>query len=236
MPRGFVFDILAITSQMENIVLKVDKRDKKGNAARGEGLIPAVVYGKGKENQALSVDSLDFEKAFRKAGTSTIIELDVSGEKKKVLIQDIDYHPVTDKVIHIDFYEISMKEKITTNVPLKFVGESTAVIDKNGTLVTNKDELEIECLPADLPHEIEVNISSLDDFEKAIHVSDISLSEKIEIKDDPEEMIVTVEPPRTEEELAELEEPISEPEMPESEQGATEEEPKSDSSEGSKTE
>lgn len=209
---------------MEAIILQSQKRDKSGRATRSEGFVPAVIYGKGKENASLAVSQSDFERVFRVAGTSTIIDIDVDGNKKKALIQDISWHPVTSKVMHVDFYEVSMKEKITTSVPLKFVGESTAVIDKNGSLMTNKDQIEIECLPADLPHEIEIDISSLDDFDKSIYVSDIVLSDKIEIKDDPEEMIVTVEPPRSEEEMAELDEPVTEAEMPESEHGEEKEE------------
>jgi large subunit ribosomal protein L25 len=204
---------------METTVLKAEKRDKKGRAVRPEGLIPAVVYGKGKDNESLSVEAGNFERVLKSAGTSSIIDLDVAGDTKKALIQEVVTHPVTSKILHIDFYEVSMKEKITTSVPLKIVGESAAVIDKNGSLMTNKNEIEIECLPADLPHEIEVDISVLDDFDKAIHVSDLKISDKIEIKDDLEEMIVTVEPPRSEEELAELEEPVAEAEMPESEHG-----------------
>ncbi|MBW6431872.1 50S ribosomal protein L25 [Patescibacteria group bacterium] len=204
---------------MEKTVLKAEKRDKKGRAVRHHGLIPAVIYGKGKANENLSVETGNFERALKSAGTSSIIDVDVSGDIKKALIQEVVTHPVTSKILHVDFYEVSMKEKITTSVPLKIVGESAAVIDKNGSLMTNKNEIEIECLPADLPHEIEVDISVLDDFDKAIHVSDLKISDKIEIKDDLEEMIVTAEPPRSEEELAELEEPVSEAEMPESEHG-----------------
>lgn len=204
---------------METTVLKAEKRDKKGRAVRSKGLIPAVVYGKGKDNESLSVEAGIFERVLKSAGTSSIIDLEIAGDTKKSLIQEVITHPVTSKILHIDFYEVSMKEKITTSVPLKIVGESAAVIDKNGSLMTNKNEIEIECLPADLPHEIEVDISVLDDFDKSIHVSDLKISDKIEIKDDLEEMIVTVEPPRSEEELAELEEPVAEAEMPESEHG-----------------
>lgn len=195
---------------MENIILKALKKDKKTRGSRPLGTIPAIVYGKGKSNQMLYVESQEFDKVFRRAGSSTIIGLDIEGEGKKVLVQDVSHHPVKDKIIHIDFYEVSMKEKMTAYVPVVFVGESAAIIDKNGTLITNKDEIEVECLPADLPQKIEVDISVLDDFEKAIHVSDLVLSDKVEVKEDLEEVVATVEPPRTEAEMAELDEPIAE--------------------------
>lgn len=208
---------------METIILNATKRNKKGNAVRAEGKIPAVIYGKGKDNQSLSINMREFEKVFKIAGQSAIIDLDIEGDKKKVLIQGTELHPVTDETRHIDFYEVSMTEKITTNVPLKFIGEAPAVADLGGILITNENELEVECLPLDLPHEIEIDISTLVNFEISIHVSDVKISDKVEIKDDVEGVIISVEPPRTEEELAELEEPVEEGEMPEAEQSGEEE-------------
>lgn len=218
----------------KEITLNATKRDtkkEKANSLRKKGLIPAVVYGKKKDSLSLSVKANDLKKVYKEAGQSTIFDLDIDGNKKKVLIHDISYHPVSDEVIHVDFYEVSMTEKITANVPLKFVGNAPAVLDLGGTLIENKTEVEVECLPADLPHEIEVDISPLTDFEKTIHISDIKLPEGVEIKNDPEETVVTVEPPRSEEELAELEEPV-EGEMPEAEEGEEAEESKEEDQEG----
>jgi large subunit ribosomal protein L25 len=211
---------------MDKIKLKVNLREEKGKTARAirrDGNIPAVLYGKGKETKSLFVSSHDFEKMYREAGTSSIVLLAIEGNgEKNVLVQDVAYNAYTSKPEHADFYEVSMTEKITTTIPLVFIGDSPAVIEMDGTLVTNKNEVEIECLPADLPHDIEVDISSLSDFEKAIHVSDLKVPSGVEIKDEAEEMIVTVEPPRSEEELAELEETPEEVEMPESETGGEE--------------
>lgn len=211
---------------MDKINLKVSLREEGGLTARAlrrEGNIPAVLYGKGKETKSLSVPLHDFEMMYREAGTSSIVLLAIEGNgEKNVLVQDVSYNAMTSKPDHADFYEVSMTEKITTMIPLAFIGDSPAVIDMDGTLVTNKDEVEIECLPADLPHNIEVDISSLIDFEKAIHVSDLDIPQGVEIKDEAEEMVVTVEPPRSEEEMAELEEAPEEIEMPESETGGEE--------------
>ncbi len=203
---------------MEKFKLHAKVRDLIGKAAkrlRENGEIPAVLYGKKKDNQNLSIAMHDFRKLYTEAGTSSIVLLDIKDNgTKNVLVQDIDFDPLTNAPRHIDFYEVSMTEKITTSIPLHFVGDSVAVIEQSGTLVTNKDEVEVECLPADLPHEIEVDISVLTDFEAAIHVSDLKVGAGVEIKDDPEEMIATVEPPRSEEEMAELEEPVEAPELP----------------------
>lgn len=220
---------------MEKITLKADIRDaakEKAGRLRAEGKLPVVIYGKGKDSKSLTVNAHDFEKVFREAGQSALVDLVLPDGDKKVLIQDIAFHPVNGTIEHVDFYEVSMTEKITTTVPLRFVGESTAVVDLSGTLITNKDEVEIECLPVDLPHEIEVDISVLTDFESSIHVSDIKVPNGVEIKDEPEETIVTVEPPRSEEELAELEEPVEEGEMPESEHGEEGEEAEGGKEEG----
>lgn len=213
---------------MEKITLKANIRETVGkgiSSLRSTGMVPGNVYGKGKENVNVSVSLHDIEKVYREHGTTSILLLDIEGNgQKNVLLHDISFNAINSKIEHIDFYEVNMTEKITTNVPLSFVGDSAAVIELQGSLLTNKDEVEIECLPADLPHNIEVDISVLVDFEATIHVSDIKVPEGVEIKDNPEDVVVVVEAPRSEEELAELEEPVESPEMPESEHGEAEEE------------
>jgi large subunit ribosomal protein L25 len=211
---------------MDKVKLKANPREvtgKKVKALRREGLIPAVVYGQGKANQNLTLPKIEFEKVLRDNGTASIVLLDIDGAgQKNVLIHKVAYDPMMGDAEHVDFYEVSMTEKITTTIPLHFIGDSAAVIEMSGTLTTNKNEVEIECLPADLPHEIEVDIAPLADFEAEIRVSDLKVPAGVEIKDDPEEMVATVEPPRSEEELAELEEAPEAPEMPEAEHGGEE--------------
>lgn len=214
---------------METLTLKAEERKKKGKTARHGGLLPAVSYGKKRESLKLAVDPGDFEKVYLRVGSSAIVDLDIDGKTKKTLIHQVDRHPVSDEIIHVDFYEISMTDKVTATVPLKFTGESPAVLDLNGSLLTAKSELEVECLPLDLPQEIEVDIGVLSDFEKSIHVADIKVSEKIEIKDGQEELVAKVEPPRSEEEIAELDEPVAEAEVPEADHG--EEEPEGEGDE-----
>ncbi len=211
---------------MEKIKLKAKKRDILGKQVavlKRQGLIPVVLYGKGKDNISLTVERKDFERAYKLSGGSTLVLLEIEGDKaKNVLVKDVQRDPVQDKVIHADFYQVKMSEKITATVPLNFIGDAKAVIDLSGSLITNKSELEVECLPADLPHELEVDISVLEDFDSVIHVEDIKVPEGVEVKDDIEEAVAFVEPPRSEEELAELEEPVEEGEMPEAEQGGEE--------------
>lgn len=183
------------------------RSDEKAAAVRNDSKIPAIIYGKDFENQKISVDGKIFNKVFTEAGESALIKLKVDDQSPiKVLVSDSQIHPVTGQIIHVDFYKVNMKEKIRTNIPLEMIGESLAVLDLEGSLVTNKDEVEVECLPNDLVHEIEVDISVLKTFDDVIKVSDLKVPAGIEILDEPEEVVVLVNPPRSEEELEALDE------------------------------
>lgn len=225
----------------EKLKLKVNERDftAKPKKLRRDGFIPAVIYSKGNKATPLVINSHDFDLCYREAGGNTILAIDIektdgSTEKKNALIHVVDVDPVKGKVLHADLLQIKMNEKITASVPLKFIGDSRAVIELSGSLLTQKSEIEVECFPADLPHEIEVDISKLVDFEADIHVSDLSVPQGVVVLDDPEEMVVYVEEPRSEEEMAELEEPVTAEELPPSEQGGeTEEEAEADKGEDS---
>lgn len=197
---------------MNSIVINANVRDtfgKKLAEARREGKLPGVVYGNNKDNQAVILDAKEFGKAFAQAGQSTIVELKIDGkDSENVLIHDIDTDPLTNEVSHADFYRVNMNKTIRTEVPLHFVGEAPAVFQQEGSLFKNIEEIEVETLPGNLPSHLEVDISILDDFAKAIHVSDIKVPEGVEILEDAEQLICKVEPPRSEEEIAALDEEI----------------------------
>lgn len=201
-----------------------DRAEKKANSLRRNGLLPVVLYGKDVKNASIAVNEKDFNRLFKVAGGNTIVLIKEEGkEDRNILIQDVERHPVTGRILHADFYQVKMTEKITAEVPLHFVGDSKAVREMDGSLITNRSEVEVECLPGDLPHEIEVSIEPLDDFEKSIHIKDLVVPSGVTILDDPEETVAAVEPPRSEEELAELEEVVEEV-IPEEEEKVTEEE------------
>ncbi len=185
---------------MEKIQLKTEQRDintRTAKAVQRAGLIPAELYGHKVQNVHLSVDQIEFEKVLRKAGESTIIELQLpDGGSRNVLIQDVERHYLSSQPIHVDFYEVKMTEKLTANIPLEFIGESHAVKALGGTLVKVLNEVTVECLPADLPPVIEVNIESLKTFDAQITVADLNVSAKVEIKAEAEEVVATVQPPR----------------------------------------
>lgn len=197
---------------METIVLQANIRDtfgKKLAEARKNGKLPGVVYGNNKDNQSVLLDAKEFGKAFAQAGQSTIIELKIDGkDSENVLIHDVDTDPLTNEVSHADFYRINMNKTIRTEVPLHFVGEAPAVFQQEGSLFKNIEEIEVETLPANLPSHLEVDVSILDDFAKAIHVSDIKVPDGVEVLEDAEQLICKVEPPRSEEEIAALDEEI----------------------------
>ena len=156
------------------------------------------------------MDKREFEKLFKQAGTSNLIDMTVGDKKFKTLVHDYQLDPMSGTIIHVDFMKINMKQKIHAEIPLKFVGESMAVINLEGSLINPIDSVEIECLPADLPSEFEIDLSVLDDFEKNIKISDIVVPEGVEILSDLEEVIAFVQEPRSEEEMESLNEEIVE--------------------------
>jgi large subunit ribosomal protein L25 len=195
---------------MTEFNLKAIEKTEKANKLRQDGKIPAIVYGHKFEPLAVAVDVIDFQKVFKEAGTSNLIDLAVGDKKLKVLLHDSQKDPMNEKLIHLDFLKVNMKEKIHAEIPLEFVGDSDAVINKEGSLITPVDSIEVECLPGDLISEITVDVSILDDFEKNIKVSDLKLPEGVELLSDPEEIIAFVQEPRSEEELEALNEEVVE--------------------------
>ncbi|MFH2013722.1 MAG: 50S ribosomal protein L25 [Patescibacteria group bacterium] len=192
---------------VKDISLNAKIREKENvKTLREKGLIPAVVYGRGQKNISLYLDYQEFKKALEIAGESTIIKLKVNDEIKNVLIYDVAKDPITDKFIHIDFYQVRMDEIITAEVRLAFEGESSAVKTLEGILIKTMNEVEVEALPGDLPHELKIDLSILETFDDHIKIKDIKLPEGVKIKLDPEDVVASVAPPRTQEELEELEE------------------------------
>jgi large subunit ribosomal protein L25 len=192
---------------MKKTILEAKKRDVKGKKARVQAgaNIPAVIYGNGVKSEILWVDANSFEKMFVDAGTNTVIELTVDGGKAvNVLVYDYQLGAVSDEFTHIDFYAVNMKEKVEAEIPLVFVGVSPAVKELGGTLVKNNDFLVVKALPADLPHEIEIDLTTLVTFDDQIAVNDVPVNEKVEIHLDGSATIASVVAPRSEEEMAEL--------------------------------
>ncbi|HUD21015.1 MAG TPA: 50S ribosomal protein L25 [Candidatus Saccharimonadales bacterium] len=208
---------------------------KKVKRLRLKGLMPAVVYGHGVDKPMnLSVDQKLFQKVYKKAGTSSLVDLKIDDQKPvKVLFTEPQIHYLTSTPVHADFRAIKMSEKLETAIPINYIGESAAVVELEGNFISNKDELNVKCLPGDLIPSIEVDLSILKTFDDQIKVSDLKLPSTIEVLDDSEEVIATVAAPISEEELeAELAEDKTAEEAAVEELGKTGEEGEETEAEG----
>ncbi len=182
---------------METISAK--KREITGmkvEQLREKGLLPAVLYGPNHKNLPIELDLKQFNQLFKKAGETSLITLQVEGDKVSVLIHDYQMDPLSGEITHVDFYAPSMTEETEVAVPLIFVGEAPAAKDLKGTLVKNFSELHVKCLPQDIPHEIQVDIAALVDFESRILVKDIKLSSKVHALKKEDEIVALVAAPQ----------------------------------------
>ena len=193
-----------IKKMAEKYTLATKSRENTKNSARetrADGSIPAVVYGHGIESTPISVDYSEFLKLFRKTGQAALIDLDVNGKSVKVLVHTYDRHPVREEFQHIDFFAVNPKETTMVHVPLIFEGESEAVKTLGGVFVSSHEELLIRCLPSDIPHDLIVDISVLEDLSSSITIADLNLSSELEVMHlEPKTMICSISGRMTEEE------------------------------------
>lgn len=193
---------------MEQIELSAATRDilgKKVRFLRRQGLTPANLYGRNVKSTALQVDTTQLKHTLAKAGKSSLVALKVDSAKrpKMVIIRDIQREPLTGGLLHVDLYQVKMEERIKIEVSLLFVGEAPAIRDRGGILVQNMNSVEVECLPANMPHNIEVDLSVLTELDQAVHVKDLSVDEGVTILTDPEQSIVQIARSKVEVEIAE---------------------------------
>lgn len=184
---------------------------RKTNALRRAGFLPAVLYGEGVKSQSISIVQNDFEKAYKEAGETTLVKLELDGKTYNVLIHDVAHDPLKGTPLHADFYAVRMDKTIRAKIPVEFLGESLAVKNEGGVLVKVTQEIEVEALPQDLPHSLKADLSGLVSLEARLLVKDITLPQGVKVVSDPEEIVVLVETPRSEEELAAIKEaPVAE--------------------------
>lgn len=185
--------------------LKAEKREKKEKLVkiREAGLIPAVYYGPKQESTPIKISSSDFQKLYREAGESTLIDLMDGSENHDVLIKDVVIDPVKEHVLHVDFYAIERGKKLELDVELDFIGESPA--EKKGDLLVKvAHTLEVESLPRNLPSDLKVDLTKLEKIGDQILAKDIELPEGVELIGDSEEVIALIKEAREEE----AEEPV----------------------------
>ncbi len=195
-PYGMV--IGTIKHYIMTFSLTVEARTERGKKLvelRKAGKLPAIMYGPKEEATALTIDRIAFEKMLKEAGESSMITLKGAGLKvpKDVLVHDVSFDARRGGVIHVDFYAVEAGKEITVDIPLEFVGEAPA-LKQGGTLTKVLHEVEVTCMPGNLPKEIIVDISVLDDFEKQIHVRDLIVPAGVTIENDGDEVVALAQP------------------------------------------
>lgn len=184
--------------------LTVKEREKLGKGVkilRRDGFLPAELYGHGLPNTHLAVSRKEFEKIFKESGESTVINLLLGNEKRPALVHEVQKDFLTDEIVHIDFYQVRMDEKIEAHIPLEFIGEAPAVKEFGGILNKTISEIEVEALPGNLPKHFEVDLSGLKELNQSFYVSDLKVPNGVEILVEPKTVIVTVTPPLEEEKI-----------------------------------
>lgn len=191
------------------ITLKLQKRDitgKKVRSLRDAGVIPVSLYGKKVENVSASVSLASFESVFQNAGETQIVYVSLDGEtaERPVIISDVQLHPVTDKILHVDFRQVDLKEKLEADIPLELIGESPAVKEFSANIIQLINEIRVEALPTDLPEKIEIDISLLRAIGDVIRISDLKIdTSKVELKvEDLSSVIVSASEQQKEEVVA----------------------------------
>ena len=173
---------------------------KKVSVLRRQGILPAVLYGHGHDSEPIQLDAHEFEVLRRRTARNALVDLKVGDRRvQPVLLQGIAENPVSRKPVHVDFYVVKMTEELTVDVPIVLVGDSVAVEKLGGMLMHQRDIVSVRALPGDLPVSIELDISSLVDFEATLHVSDLTVPHGVTIVTDGADPVARVTHARGEE-------------------------------------
>ena len=202
---------------MEKVVLQATKREalgRKVGALRRAGKLPAVLYGHGIESTPVMLDALEAALKLSHLTSSSLVMVALDGKEYPTLVREKQRDYLKNRLLHLDFQVISMTEKVTTKVGIELTGTAPAVKEFSAVIVTVLNELEVECMPQDLPALVVIDISGLAEVGAGIHVRDVVISDKVKILDDPGEMIVVASATR-EEKVVEEEAPAEEEAAPE---------------------
>ena len=179
----------------DKLILEAEVRHalgKKVRKLRHTGFIPAAIYGPDFKSQSIQVKTKDFLQTYKIVHETGILFVKYDSAEVPVLIKNLQRHPINDSILHVDFRKIDLKQKIQTTVPLKIIGLSEAVNKKGGVLLTHLESIQIEALPTNIPQNIQVDIKSLNEIGQEIKISDLAKSEKFEIKDPVDRVIISV--------------------------------------------
>ena len=191
---------------MTKHILKAQKRTvtgKKNNQIRKQGWLPANLFGKEIDSQAIQVKATEFDRVYKEAGETSIVYVQVGEEAKErpTLVTSIAFNPLSGQKFHVDFHQVNLKEKVTAHVPVELIGESEIVKSGAGVLVESISEIEVEALPTHIPEKIVFDISSLNEIGDHLKVSVAHVDSDVEIKTDPELIVVSIAEPEKEEEV-----------------------------------
>jgi large subunit ribosomal protein L25 len=200
---------------MEKVVLKATQREARGKkvgALRRAGKLPAVLYGHRIESTPIMLEAHEATLRLSHLTSSSLVMIDLDGQEYPALVREKQKDYLRNRLLHVDFQVISMTEKVTTKVGIELSGTAPVVKEFSAVIVTVLNELEIECMPQDLPQRVVIDISGLTEIGASIHVRDVVLSDKVKILDDPAETIIVAS--ATREEKVEVEEAPAEEEAP----------------------
>ncbi len=198
---------------MKHPILNAQERKmlgKKVKQLRREGVLPANVYGKGLASQAVQVKLTDFQVVFKEVGATGLVDLKIEDKKRPVLIKNLQMDYFTNLPLHADFYQVNLKEKVRTQIPVELVGEAGAVKEKIGVLLQVTSEVEVEALPDRIPENIEANVEALGEIGAGITVGDLKTEEGVEILTDAGVIIARIAEPAKEEPAETTEEAVTE--------------------------
>ncbi len=187
-----------------DLELTLEPREAQGKAnkrLRRTGMVPGVVFGKGEESVPVQVEAKAFETLYRAAGRTSVVKFRLPGASraKSGIIKSVQRHPLTGNPLHVDYFLVNLRQEMEIEVPLVFTGEAPAVRTSGGTLLHNLSSVIVRALPNDIPHELSVDVSSLETLDDAIKVADLPIdTDKVHLVTDPETTIATVVPPRVE--------------------------------------
>lgn len=182
---------------MADLTLKAAKRDilgKKTRFLRRRSITPTHLFGHGIESLALQCDTAELQRLITQGGTTRLIDLKIEAEKRprSVFIREIQRDALNGQLLHVDFYQIKKTEKITADIPIVLMGEAPATRSKENIMYQELTQLGVECLPENLPPQIEIDLSSLEEVDQAIYVRDIILDPDIAVTTDTDQLIVKV--------------------------------------------
>ena len=186
---------------------------KQNKRLRTTGVVPGVLFGKKIGSIPVQVDAKALEVLYHQAGRTSVVKVSVDGgQPTSAIIKSLQRNPLTRRALHVDLFAVDLTQEMLADIPLSFTGTSPAVELEGAILFTSLDHLKVRGLPGDLPHEIEVDLAPLVDLESTIHVRDLTVDAKVEVLNDPDDLVAKVTPPREEE--------VIEPVVVEGEEGA----------------